>query len=333
MDKTKWLALREPNINSTDSAALFGLSKYKSEFTLYHEKKKNIDDLFVENIRSILGDKLESGIAAAFEEITGWDNRPFKDYLSIDDLRIGSSFDYEITSGPFKDWILEIKLVDFLIFRDEWIYNDDDNTGEAPAHIEVQVQHQLLVSGKKGAIILACVGGNSLNWIIRERDESMIEAIKNRIAKFWHDFDNNLEPSPNYNTDSKSIAALYKNADNDKFIDISENDETIFNAHLDNYKKWSDEISKLEALKQSVKSEIWHSIGDAGKALSRKYKLTATRTKDKTEKEKEIKEVDIGTTIKIIKEIEKNDVGKSYVVSVGKGSYRQFRVTKIKGAN
>ena len=33
-----WLSLKSEDISSTESAALFGLSPYSSEFELYHEK-------------------------------------------------------------------------------------------------------------------------------------------------------------------------------------------------------------------------------------------------------------------------------------------------------
>jgi predicted phage-related endonuclease len=38
-DKNHWLELRSQNINSTESACLFGISPYITEFELYHRKQ------------------------------------------------------------------------------------------------------------------------------------------------------------------------------------------------------------------------------------------------------------------------------------------------------
>jgi predicted phage-related endonuclease len=313
LTEEQWLNLRKRNVNSTDTAALFNLSSYKTEFQLYHLMKGNIEDDFKENQRTIIGQEVESGIAAAFKRISGWDNEPLKDYLEIPEKRIGSSFDYKVKSGPFKDYNLEIKNVDYLVFRDQWTY-DSEGDGEAPPHIEVQVQHQCMVSGAPGAIILACVGGNDLKWIIRERDNDMIMGIDQRIKKFWHDVDNSIEPSPNYQGDVAALKQLYGSSSNpDEVYDAGADEEIT--ALLSNYQDWGNEIKRLEAMRESVKAEVWSQIGEASKVIAHGYSISCGMTKGSSPE-----------TMMVTEDM----VGKEIELSKGRKGYRQFRVTKRK---
>lgn len=300
MDEQEWLEKRKPNINSTDAAALFGLSKYKTLFQLWHEKKGNIDEMFTPNERVIIGQEVESGIAAAFSKLTGYDCEPFKDYIENKEARSGSSFDYIVTSGPYSDMLLEIKNVDYIIFRDEWMYEDEQN-GEAPAHIEIQVQHQINHAKKRGAIILACVGGNSLKWFVRERDDSMINVIDKEIEKFWSSIDNNKEPSPNYLLDSASICALYSNATEDEIYQCSEDEAIEMASLIDTYEDWGNEIKKYEAMRLSLKAQILKRIGTASKVFANDKKIHTGRTKDSAGKQLEITADMIGQKITLTK--------------------------------
>lgn len=304
--KDEWLKERAKNINSTDTAALFGASPYKTEFQLYHLLKGNIDDPFQESERTIIGEEVEHGIAKAFARIEDLEVEPFKDYLFEPANKIGSSFDYVITSGDFKGWLLEIKNVDYLVYRDNW--TDE----EAPPHIEIQVQHQCMVSNAPGVIILACVGGNSLKHIVRERDDNMIKHIRRRIKKFWSDFDADKEPKPNYTMDVEAIKRLYSRATKDKVYDASGDEE--IKALLSNHKKWKADIKRLDAMCESVKAEVYRKIEDASKLVTEGYRLTCGRTKDGKDK-----------TLTVTEDM----VGQKITLSKGKKGYRQFTIKEI----
>ena len=176
-DEQEWLNKRTNYVSSTEACSLFGLGKYMSELELYHLKSSKEFSPFEENIRMKAGRHLESGIASLFSEILGCDVKPFKDYAYCDDSRMGSSFDFEITSGQYEGWILEIKNVDWIVYKNDW------SESEAPDHIEVQVQHQLELTKRHGAIIGVLVGGNDPKYIVRERNEAMGAAIRNRIKE------------------------------------------------------------------------------------------------------------------------------------------------------
>ena len=123
-DEADWLAMRKQDVTSTESAALFGMSPYLTHFDLWHRKHSGNVPEFKTNERMKWGNRLESAIAHGIAEEQGWKVSPMKEYMRLPTSRIGSSFDFVITSlgEPVH---LEIKNVDYLAFRDGWIEHDD----------------------------------------------------------------------------------------------------------------------------------------------------------------------------------------------------------------
>lgn len=261
----QWLAMREPNLNSTDVAALYGLSPYTTEFELFHQKKGSLEDNFVPSQRTIIGQAVEAGIAKAFTKLHGVRTAPFKPYIRDEALRVGSSFDFEVPKGDYEGYLVEIKNVDYLIFRDQWLKDDGGQLIEAPQHIELQAQHEAMMADRPGVIILACVGGNSLHWVVRDADSEMQSKMLARIGQFWQQFDADEEPVVDYQRDADALMALYNHGDKTQIMDATGNEE--IEAHLRNYQQWGDEIKKLQALRTSAKAELLPIIGEHGKVI------------------------------------------------------------------
>ncbi len=184
-DEQHWHALRAQDLTSTDIAALFGMSPYATAIDVWHAKRDGIVERIEDNERMRWGRRLESVVAEGIAEDQGWYVGPLKDYGRLPQHRIGASFDYFIAQGHgySPDAILEIKTVDALAFRNGWDMEGDLLV--APAHIELQLQHQLLVSGLRIGYIGALVGGNTVRLIRREADDAVHAAILQRAAEFW----------------------------------------------------------------------------------------------------------------------------------------------------
>jgi predicted phage-related endonuclease len=58
-----WLQLRTQDVTSTESAALFGMSPYVTQFELWHRKKSGEQPEFKTNERMRWGNRLEAAIA------------------------------------------------------------------------------------------------------------------------------------------------------------------------------------------------------------------------------------------------------------------------------
>ena len=267
-----WLEARKQDVTSTESAALFGMSPYLTHFELWHAKRNGIAREFKTNDRMKWGNRLESAIAHGIAEEQGWAILPMKDYMRDPDARLGSSFDFMITSlgEPVH---LEIKNVDYLAFRDGWIEHDDGSI-EAPEHIEMQVQHQMAVSGFKRSFIGAFIGGNRSVVIERERDEDVIAAIRHKVAAFWRTVDAGDEPSPMMPADAAAVIRLNQYAQPGKILDAGSDEEIA--SLVTEYKSAAAAEARAAEDKEVAKARLLERIGDAEKVLLHSWTISAS---------------------------------------------------------
>lgn len=268
-----WLALRVNDLTSTDIAGIFGLSPYATPFEIWHRKKSAERNEIADNPRMKWGRRLESVVAAGIAEDQGWAIRPMKEYIRIPELRIGSSFDFRVQAGTDAngsmidtdlDPILEIKTVDFLAFRDGWTI--DDGFIEAPPHIEIQVQHQMLVSGLRRAYIGVMVGGNRIEVIERQADDQVHANILHRSAEFWQSIDDGRAPDPVMPDDAEAVIRMNQFAEPGKLFDARGNAEIA--TLLQDYHRLRREAGDLTELADVRKAELLTLIGDAEKVIS-----------------------------------------------------------------
>lgn len=266
-----WLAMRKLDVTSTESAALFGMSPYMTHFDLWHRKRTGIVPEFKTNDRMAWGNRLEAAIAYGIAEEQGWEIKPMKEYFRDPDARMGSSFDFVITSlgEPVH---LEIKNVDYLAFRDGWIEHEDGSI-EAPEHIEMQVQHQMAVSGFKRAFIGAFIGGNRGVVIERLRDEDVIAAIRAKVADFWRTVDAGIEPDPVMPGDAEVLIRLNQYAKPGKVLDASQDD--VLAEMIERYKAAAAAEKNAGEDKDVAKAEIFKHIADAEKVLTNAWTVSA----------------------------------------------------------
>lgn len=285
--RDEWLNLRGKDITSTASAALFGLSPYQTEFEIYHLHKSGVAVEFQETERMRLGTALEEAIATDVASREGWtDLKPFKVYMRIPGERIGSSFDFEAIDKEGQPILIEIKAVDYFQWREKW------QEDEAPPHIEVQVQHELLVADRfPRAAIVACTGIYDYHVIYRDRDNGMGDAIRKRVAKFWRDVEAGNEPDVNYERDAEVIKAMFPNLRPDP-ADMT--DDADFEALLTKYDLASMQAKEFDRQKDALKAEIHHKLGGAPGAFTERYKITAGKTKDTPDRVAEPGEVTKG---------------------------------------
>lgn len=280
-----WLGLRATDLTSTDVAALFGLSPYKTAFELWHEKSGNDPAEFSDNDRMLWGRRLQDAIAQGIADDVGLIARPMTEYMRIDGLRLGSSFDWAIEGvrddSPFAatfaahgPGILEIKNVDWLAFKRGWVIDKD--FVEAPAHIEVQTQHQQLISGRRWSIIGALVGGNRYELLERLADDEVHRGILSRAADFWRSIDANDPPPPVMPDDADAVIALHQFAEPGKLLDARDDAELA--TLLRQYQRLGLDEKVASESRKVIKAEILTRIGDAEKVLTAAGKISASIT-------------------------------------------------------
>lgn len=269
-----WLAARARDLTSTESAALFGMSPYMTQFELWHRKKTGVVPAFEAGERVKWGNHLEAAIARGIAEQQGWEIRPMKEYMRLPDLRIGASFDFVITNHPSGEPAhLEIKNLDYIAFKQNWVKNEDGSI-DAAEHIELQVQHQLLVSGFPRAYIGALVGGNRGLVLERPRDEPVIAGLKARIAEFWASIDSGAEPPPVFPEDAQAIIDAMRYSEPGKLVDATSDGEIAELCAA--YREAASRAKNAEEDKKVAQAKLLMRIGDAERVLAAGFKLSAT---------------------------------------------------------
>ena len=270
-DEAHWLAMRAEDLTSTEVSALFGFNPYMTKFELWHTKVGNYDGEFVEHERIVWGNRLERAIAKGAAEENNWRIAAFKDYGRLTGMRIGSSFDFRITSPKSEAGLLEVKNLDSMIFHDGWIM--DNGQIEAPPHIELQVQHEMLVAGYERNTIAGLVGGNQLKLIRRSADDDIHGIILDRCAEFWESVDKGREPPPLFPPDSKFIAKLYGYARTGKQEDMS-NDSKLLDWCFQ-YNTAAKDKKIAQTIQDEMKARILMHIGDAEKVIANNFTVSA----------------------------------------------------------
>lgn len=262
--KKHWLELRSKVITSTEASALFNLNPYMTQFELWH-RKKNLDIVEIdENERMKWGNYLQDAIASGIAQENNWQIRPMKEFLIDTDLQAGSSFDFEITSEPA---ILEIKNVDSLAFDRSW--TDD----EAPAHIEIQVQHQLMLTGHSKAYIGALVGGNKQVLIKRSANKNIQTAIASKVKSFYESIKNGIQPEIDFKRDAKFIQSLHNYAEPNTVLNVDDSHE--LSSLVAEYKQVSKEIDYLDDKKTELKSKMLQLINENEKVKGPGFSISA----------------------------------------------------------
>lgn len=262
--KEHWLKLRHKNVNSTEVSCLYGCNPYQSEFELYHHKRSADIPSIEESEPMKWGSRLQDAIAYGVAADQGWKNpRPMKEYMYLSGVQLGSSFDFMVNDEE----ILEIKNVSERVYAKQW--TDD----EAPPHIELQVQTQMLVSGARKTYICALVGGNSVKIIERKFMPSVGESILKKVAHFWSRTD---EPKVDFERDSEFIKTLYQDSVEGKIIS---GDETMLML-AQRYNALISQISLAEQQKKAVQAQLLMLAGDAEKVKHEKFTLSLGQVKE-----------------------------------------------------
>lgn len=267
-----WHGLRAQDITSTESSALFGLSPYATHFELWHRKKNKEIVMIDDNERMRWGRRLQDAIAYGIAEDNGWECEPMSEYMTIPQIKMGSSFDFRMIDDRNRIGMLEIKNVDYLVFRDKWLVNDDGSI-EAPEHIEIQLQHQLHVSEYEWGVIGVLVAGNQPKVLIRERDHEVGNAIESRIRAFWKSIEENKEPKPTFPPDAEFVSKLYGYAEPGKVLNAIGNADIL--KLCQQYKEASQREKEASEDKQTAKAQLLMLMGEHEKCLLDGYGISA----------------------------------------------------------
>ena len=277
LSREDWLEVRKTGIGSSDAAAAVGLNPYKSALELWLEKTGKDGNLpaidpMDDSHPTFWGSLLEPTVAAVYTKRTGNRVRKVNAVLQHPDQSLSfmlANIDRLVTGDPQVS-ILECKTAGMNGAR---LWKEG-----VPEYVQLQVQHQLAVTGKQAADVAVLVCGQELQIHRVHRDAKLIETLIELEQRFWAYVTSNTPPPPDgSDSAAKALQALYP-YDNTERLDFSGNDamNTTF-ARLLEVRVQLGTLSEEEAqLKQSIQAEL----GNATQAVFEGGEVSWKRTKD-----------------------------------------------------
>jgi len=275
LDHEEWLTVRKGGIGSSDAAAAVGLNPYKSQLELWMEKSgrdANLPKVDPNDDTSPAhwGTLLEHVVAAHYTKRTGHRVRRINAVLQHPkEPWMLANIDREVIGAPDVQ-ILECKTAGF---QGSFLWREG-----VPEYIQLQVMHQLAVTGKQAADVAVLICGQDLQIHRIERDEAMITKLIELERAFWHYVETDTPP-PADGSDSADLAlrCLYPK-DSGQTIDLS--DDLEMSAVFSDLLAIREVLTSNVLLEAQLKQRIQQRLGEATKAVFQTGDITWKRSKD-----------------------------------------------------
>lgn len=275
--REEWLEVRRQGIGSSDAAAAVGLNPYKSPLMLWMEKTGRDHllpaiDVKDDTLPIFWGNLLEPIVAAQYSRRTGHRVRKINAVLQHPDPELGwmlANIDREVV-GAEGVQILECKTAGINGAR-SW-------ADGVPEYVQLQVQHQLAVTGNQAADVAVLIGGQKLEVHRIERDDVLIGRLIRLERNFWRYVETDTPP-PAGATDSCELAlrSLFP-ADAGSTVDFSEDRE--LSAKFADLQALREKIEALQPLERTLKHAIQQAMGEASIALFETGRVSWKKAKD-----------------------------------------------------
>jgi putative phage-type endonuclease len=272
LGRRQWLEVRQGGIGSSDAASAVGLNPYKSQLELWLEKtgrgteKKETTGM---DDPCFWGTLLEPYVATAYQQKTGRKVRRVNAVLQHPTFNFMlANLDREVVGSPDVQ-ILECKTAGEFGSR---LWKDG-----VPEYVQLQVQHQLAVTGKAAADVAVLLCGQKLEIHRIERHDELIARLILLETKFWECVENDIEPLVDGSESSaRALRQLYPG--NDTTLDFGQDlalCETFTALSL-----LKAELEDKRQLAEQCKQTIQQAMGDASRAVFPDGEVTYRRSKD-----------------------------------------------------
>ncbi|MDR5778086.1 YqaJ viral recombinase family protein [Caballeronia sp. LZ065] len=274
LSRNDWLEVRRTGIGGSDAAAAVGLNPYKSALELWLEKTGRDANLAQPDPHDTTepvywGMLLQPIVAAAYTQQTG--NRVRKVNAVLQHPTIPfmlANLDREIVGVPGLQ-ILECKTAGEFGAR---LWRDG-----VPEYVQLQVQHQFAVTGKRAADVAVLLCGQQLAVHRIERDDALIARLIPLEAQFWqYVISDTPPPADGSESADRALRCLYPgNADTVDFAD----DRRLCAAFADLVAVRAD-IEARQRQEAKLKQTIQQAMGDASRAVFETGEISFRRSKD-----------------------------------------------------
>lgn len=274
LSRGEWLEARKSGIGGSDAAAAIGLSPYMSPLELWLDKTGRDVGLARPDPHDTTepvywGTLLEPIVAAAYTQQTG--NRVRKVNAVLQHPTIPfmlANIDREIVGVPGVQ-ILECKTAGEFGTR---LWRDG-----VPEYVQLQVQHQLAVTGKTAADVAVLLCGQTLEVHRIERDDALIARLIELEARFWQ-FVESDTPPPADGSESAGRALRHLYPGNGGAVDFT--DDRMLSSTFADLVTVRAEIEARQQIEAKLKQTIQQSMGEAIRAVFETGSVSFKRSKD-----------------------------------------------------
>ena len=279
LPREDWLQIRKQGIGSSDAAAAVGLSPYKSQLELWLEKTGRDSNLpktdpHDEESPAYWGNVLEPIVAWHYSKRTKHKVRRINAVLQHPNPDLPwmlANIDREVI-GTDEVQILECKTagINGARLRKEGV----------PENVQLQVMHQLAVTGKQAADVAVLLGGQTLEIHRIERDEQMIARLIELERRFWQYVETDTPPPADGSASAElALRCLYPQ-DNGQVVDFSSN-AGLAAAFLE-LKAVRQSISEKEKREAELKQMLQQAMGESTRAEFSSGYVSWRKAKDST---------------------------------------------------
>jgi putative phage-type endonuclease len=273
LGREEWLEVRKKGIGSSDAAAAVGLCPYKSQLELWMEKTGRAPGFQPsgQDDPTYWGTLLEPYVASAYTQRTGRKVRKVNAVLQHPTFSFMlANLDREVVGCP-EVQVLECKTAGEFGSR---LWREG-----VPEYVQLQVQHQLAVSGKEAADVAVLLCGQKLEIHRIERDDEVIARLMFLESSFWEYVTQDTPPrADGSESAARALRKLYQ--DNGTTLDFSD-DLELSKAFLD-FVVVKSELEGNEKRLEALRQALQEAMGDSSKAIFRTGEVSFKRAKDRT---------------------------------------------------
>ncbi|MHB1656113.1 MAG: YqaJ viral recombinase family nuclease [Burkholderiales bacterium] len=261
LSRDDWLAVRKRGIGSSDASAAVGINPYQSQLELWliktgRDANLPIPDFEDDNLPTYWGNILEPIVAAHYMRRTDTKVRRINAVLQHPTIPwMLANIDREVLGNP-EVAILECKTAGIFGSR-LWKYG-------VPEYIQIQVQHQLAVTGKMAADVAVLLGGQELQIHRINRDDALITQLITLEKRFWSYVESDTPPPADGSESAGVSLRVLFPQDNGMSVDFK--GDRNMNGMFSDWLEVRNQLSELEKQELRYRQTLQQGMGEATRA-------------------------------------------------------------------